>query len=104
MKMKPTEFKVDNMEQFQDMVTSKDINISKAIVNAIIGNLKTRKKFIHMLSIKCMDENTTFDITLERSHFADTLKENLKYFEAGEWYEECSKINKAIGMLNKPKT
>jgi hypothetical protein len=38
--MKPTEFKVDNMEQFQDMVTSKDINISKAIVNAIIGNLK----------------------------------------------------------------
>ena len=77
--MKPTEFKVDNMGQFQDMVTSKDINISKAIVNAIIGNLKTRKKFIHMLSIKCMDENTTFDITLERSHFADTLKENLKY-------------------------
>ena len=44
MKMKPTEFKVDNMGQFQDMVTSKDINISKAIVNAIIGNLKTRKK------------------------------------------------------------
>jgi hypothetical protein len=102
--MKPTEFKVDNMGQFQDMVTSKDINISKAIVNAIIGNLKTRKKFIHMLSIKCMDENTTFDITLERSHFADTLKENLKYFEEGEWYEECSKINKAIGVLNKPKT
>lgn len=101
--MKPKEFKVNTLEDFQKMVDNKTFSISEALVNSILNNLKTRKKNIHVLSVKCTEENTTFDITLEKRYFIDTLKENLKYYEEREMYEECSKINSAIKNLTKSK-
>ena len=101
--MKPATFKVNTLEEFQEMVDKKDFNISKAVVNSILGNLKTRKKNVHMLSVKCIEENTVFDITLEKVAFADTLKQNLAYFEKHEMFEECVKINQAIMQLSKSK-
>ena len=101
--MKPNEFKVNNIEDFQEMVNKKDLNVHKAIVGSILNNLKTRKKNIHMFSVNCTDEKEIFDITLERNHFVDTLKENLEYFELKEMYEECAKINTAIKSLIKTK-
>ncbi len=101
--MKPKEFKVGTLEDFQEMVDEKNFSISEAVVNAILGNLKTRKKQIHMLSVKCTDDNIIFDITLEKKHFLDTLKDNLKYFEDKELYEECAKIHAAIETLSKDK-
>jgi hypothetical protein len=56
-----------------------------------------------MLSVKCIEENTVFDITLEKVAFADTLKQNLAYFEKHEMFEECVKINEAIAVLSKSK-
>lgn len=97
--MKMNEFKVNNIEDFQEMVNKKDLNVHKAIVGSILNNLKTRKKNIHMFSVNCTDEKAIFDITLERNHFVDTLKENLEYFELKEMYEECAKINTAIKSL-----
>lgn len=97
--MKVKEFKVNTLEEFQEMVDKKDITIHKAIVGQILTNIGTRKKNIHMLSVKCKDTQTIFDITLERKHFSDTLKENLKYFEEAEMYEDCVKINKSIALL-----
>jgi hypothetical protein len=97
--MKPKEFKVNTLEEFQDMVDQKHFSISEAIVNAILSNKKTRKKNVHVLSVKCVEENTIFDITLERANFIDTLKENLKYFEERELYEECKKIHDGIQSL-----
>lgn len=99
--MKPKEFKVKTLEDFQEMVNKKDINIHQAIIKSILDNLKTRKKNIHMFSVKCSNDNTIFDITLEKKHFANTLKENLEYFEKQEMYEECGQINEAIAALNK---
>ena len=52
-----------------------------------------------MLSVQVDNENTIFDITLEKCHFKSTLQENLKYFEDKEMYEECIKINEAITKL-----
>lgn len=101
--MKPEEFKVDTLEDFQEMVNSKDLNVHKAIIKSILVNLKTRKKNIHMFSVKCKEDNTIFDITLEKKHFVSTLQENLKIFEQKEMYEECSQINKAIKDLTKTK-
>jgi hypothetical protein len=102
--MKPKEFKVNTMDEFRNLVDKKHFSISQAIVNSILSNLKTRKKNVHVLSIKCLEENTVFDITLERDNFSETLKENLKYFEDHEMYEECIEIDKAIKILNKPKS
>lgn len=101
--MKPTTFKVNTLEEFQEMVDKKDLSISKAVVDSILGNLKTRKKNIHMLSVKCIEENTIFDITLEKKDFIDTLKQNLVYFEKHEMFEDCIRINEAITQLSKSK-
>tara|TARA_B110000503_G_scaffold97893_1_gene146768 strand:- start:1540 stop:1851 length:312 start_codon:yes stop_codon:yes gene_type:complete len=98
---KPKEIKVKTLNEFQDLVEKKHFSISQAIVGSILSNLKTRKKNVHVLSVKCVEEDTIFDITLERTNFSETLKENLKYFEDHEMYEECGKIHQAIEVLNK---
>ena len=100
---KPKEIEVRSITDFQDLVDKKHFSISQAIVGSILKNLKTRRKNVHVLSVKCLEENTIFDITLEKANFSDTLQENLKYFEQREMYEECAEISKAINVLNKPK-
>jgi hypothetical protein len=97
---KVKEFEVNTIKEFQGLVDKKDFSISQAVVDSILNNLKTRKKHTHILSVKCLDENTILDVTLEKSHFADALKENLKYFIENEMYEECQKISEAILNLN----
>jgi len=98
---KPKEIEVRSMPDFQDLVDKKHFSISQAIVGSILSNLKTHRKNVHVLSVKCLEENTIFDITLEKTSFSDTLKENLKYFEDREMYEDCAEITKAIKILNK---
>ena len=97
--MKPKEITVNTIEEFQNLVSNKDISIAKAVIESIIKNIKTRKKHIHVLSVQVMEENTVFDITLEKQHFKSTLEENLKHFEDKEMYEEYSKIHDAIAKL-----
>ena len=63
------------------------------------SNLNGRKKHVHVLSVNCLEEASTFDITLDRKYFAETLQENLKYYVEQELYEECSKIVEAINTL-----
>jgi hypothetical protein len=99
--MRPKEFKVETLKEFQKLVDNKHFSISQAIVNSILNNLKTRKKNIHVLSVNCLEENTIFDITLEKDYFSKTLKENLPYFIEHEMYEQCIDINNAIKTLTK---
>ena len=101
--MKPKEFTVKTMDDFQTLVNVKHFSISEAIVDSILNNLKTRKKRVHVLSVKCVEDDAIFDITLDKTKFIDTLQENLQYFEERELYEKCAKINKAINDLNKVK-
>lgn len=100
---KPKEFEVRTLDEFQELVENKNFSISQAIVNSILNNLKTRKKNVHVLTVICTEEDTIFDITLEKTNFVDTLKDNLKYFEEREMYETCAEINKAIKALDTTK-
>ena len=95
-----TEFTVNNNQEFQDMIDGKDFRISKSIVDAILNNINSKKKNVHILSVICLEEDSTFDITLERKHFAQTLQENLQYYIERELYEDCTKINECINKLN----
>lgn len=97
---KVTEFKVDTFEAFQKLVDKKDFAISKAIVTAILSNLKTRKKLIPVIAVRCLTDNRIYDITVERKDFVDTLKENIQHFQDKEMYEQCAEITKAIEILN----
>jgi hypothetical protein len=94
-----TEITLNNSDEFQDMIDRKDFTIAKAIVEAILNNINTRKKHVHILSVNCIDDNTTYDITLEKRYFVETLQENLKFYVEKELYEECSKIVQAINNL-----
>lgn len=101
MKWKPTEFFVSSVTEFEDMVTDKDFRISEAIVNGIFANLETKKNNVHLLSIIVEEENSIFDITIERKHFAETLEENLPHYVREEKYEDCQRIADTINELKK---
>ena len=93
------EITLNNSDEFQDMIDKKDFAIAKAVVETILANLNTRKKHLHVLSVNCLEDGATYDITLERKYFAETLQENLKYYIEKELYEECSQIVEAINKL-----
>ena len=99
-----TDFTLNNSEEFQEMINNKDFRIAQAIVETILNNLTTKKKHVHVLPVSCLEENATYDITLERRHFVDTLEENLKYYVENEKYEDCTKIVQAIDTLKSQNT
>ena len=93
------EINLNNSDEFQDMIDRKDFTIAKAVVETILANLNTRKKHLHVLSVNCLEDGATYDITLERRYFEETLQENLKYYVEKELYEECTQIVEAINKL-----
>ena len=95
----PKEFYVDSSEEFQEMIDNKDFKIAKAIVEGILANLDTKKKHVHLLSIIIEEENSIYDITIERKHFAETLEENLTHYVHEERYEDCQRIANIISEL-----
>ena len=101
MKWKPTEFVVESSEEFEAMVTNKDFKIAESIVEGIFANLKTKKNHVHLISVVIESENSIYDITIERKHFAQTLEENLAHYVREEKYEECQRIADTINDLKK---
>lgn len=95
-----SEITLNNKEEFQEMIDRKDFTIAKAVVEAILSNINSRKKFIHILSITCIEDNAIYDITLEKKYFVETLQENIKYYIEKELYEDCTRITEAIEQLN----
>ena len=93
------EITVQNSDEFQEMVDSKDFRISEAVVSGILKNINTKKRHVHVLSIACIEDDAIYDITVERKHFAETLEENLPYYIKEERYEDCRTIADAIDKL-----
>jgi hypothetical protein len=91
--------KVNNSEEFNQLLKDKDLRISKGIVKAILENLIGKRKNIHVLEIYLKDEDSIIDITVHRDDFVQTLEENMKNFIYHEEYEACSGIQKAIKYL-----
>jgi hypothetical protein len=94
-----TEITLNNSDEFQQMVDKKDFIIAEAIVTSILANLNTRKNNVHVLSVTCLEDAATYDITLDKKYFIETLQENLQYFVERELYEKCSEIVNAIKQL-----
>jgi len=90
---------LNNVDEFQDMIDRKDFAIAAAVVETLLENLNTRKKHLHILSVTCLEDDATYDITLEKKYFCETLQENLKYYVEKELYEDCTRIVEAINKL-----
>jgi DNA-directed RNA polymerase len=93
--------KVKNIEEFEDMLQQQDLKISKAIIEVALKNLKGKKRFIPVLEVHVEEDESIFDITLDRRDMVSTLQQNLEIHERNEDYEGCARIAKAIQELKK---
>tara|TARA_R110001592_G_scaffold219784_1_gene474298 strand:+ start:540 stop:836 length:297 start_codon:yes stop_codon:yes gene_type:complete len=93
--------KVKSVEEFEEMLQGQDLKISKAIIEIALKNLKGTKRFIPILEIHVEDDDSIFDITLDRQNMISTLQQNLEIHERNEDYEGCARIAKAIQELEK---
>ncbi len=93
--------KVKSVEEFEDMLQEQDLKISKAIVEVALKNLKGDKRFIPVLEVHVEEDESIFDITLDRQNLLSTLQQNLEIHERNEDYEGCARISKAIQELKK---
>ena len=92
---------VETHEDFEAMMIEQDLEISRAIVEVALKNLKGKKRFIPILEIYVEEDETIYDVTLDRLNILDTLEQNLEIHERNEDYEGCARIAKAIKELNK---
>lgn len=90
---------VESYQEFEDLIYAKDIKISEAIVDKILSNLNTKKRFIPVLEITINDENKILDLTVDRKDFIDTLEKNIEIHILHEKYEKCVDIKNAIDSL-----
>ena len=94
-----TEISVFDSDEFEELVAQRDLRISKALVETILSNLKGRKRHLHALSVLIEQDQTIYDITLDRQEFVHTLEQNLPIYEKHELYEGCQEIVNAIKFL-----
>ena len=94
-----TEISVFDTDEFEELVAQRDLRISKALVETILNNLKGRKRHLHALSVLIEQDQTIYDITIDRKEFVNTLEQNLSIYEKHELYEGCAEIVKAIKFL-----
>ena len=97
------EISVFDSDEFEQLVASRDLRISKALVETILKNLNGRKRHIHALSVLVEQEQTMYDITIDRQEFITTLEQNLPVYEKYELYEGCVEIVNAIKVLKEKK-
>jgi hypothetical protein len=96
-----SEITVFNSDEFEELITNRDVRIAQALVDTILSNLKGRKRHLHALSVLVEQEQTIYDITVDRKEFITTLKTNLPIFEEKELYEVCAEIRDALIILEK---
>lgn len=93
--------KVKSIEEFEEMLQEQDLKISKAIVEVALKNLKSKKRFIPVIEIHVEEDESIFDITLDRQNLVSTLQQNLEIHERNEDYEGCARIANALKELQK---
>ena len=93
--------KVKNVEEFEEMLQEQDLKISKAIVEVALKNLKGKKRFIPIMEVHVEEDESIFDITLDRQDIVSTLQQNLEIHERNEDYEGCARIANALKELQK---
>jgi Cu/Ag efflux pump CusA len=95
----PEKFIVDSLEELNTLIDEQNIILSKAIVEGILENLDTDVPEVFLMSITVRSEKATYDITVKREDFAETLEENLPHYVREEEYEQCRRIADAIETL-----
>jgi len=89
----------DTTEELNDIFTAGNKKLHDLIVDTALANIKTRKKEIPVVSIRTKDDDTLYDIMIDRVDMVETLEQNLQSMEDFEDYERCQKIVNALDYL-----
>ena len=81
MKAMALELSVFDSDEFENMVSQKDVRISKALIQTILNNLEGKKRHYHALTVTVEQEQTVYDITVDREDFIVVLETNLSILE-----------------------
>jgi nitrate reductase NapAB chaperone NapD len=92
---------LDNVEQFNNLIAEKDIELSKAIVKTISENINTIDESIPAVEVYIEDEGEVIILSINREDFEDTLESNLQIHEYHEDFEACVEIQNLIERLKK---
>lgn len=92
------EIKISSIDNFEEEIEG-NLEISNIIVNTVLSNIDTTKRHIYTLSFILEDTGDTYDFTINRDCFRDTLNKNLYIQEKYEQYEICNKIIEALEKL-----
>jgi hypothetical protein len=94
----------ETTEEIENIFTDGFKDLNDLIVDIALDNLKTSIKEIPVVSILAKDEDTIYDIIIDRVDMPETLKQNLQSMEKYEDYERCQKIVNALDYLNLDKS
>ncbi len=92
-------YKVKSEADFMERVKQGDAKLASIICNAIIANLDSIKKHVHIVSVEMEDEEEFYDLTCNPEEFIVTLEKNLKVLVDNELYEQCREVVEAIKYL-----
>lgn len=92
-------YKVKSEADFMERVKQGDAKLASIICNAIIANLDSTRRHVHIVSVEMEDEEEFYDLTCNPEEFIVTLEKNLKVLVNNELYELCQEVVKAIKYL-----
>lgn len=92
---------LNNIEQFNNLVAEKNLELSKAIVKVISENINTIDEVIPAAEVYIEDEGEVIILSINREDFESTLELNLKVHEYHEDFEGCTEIQQLITKLKK---
>ena len=95
------EMEFDTTQEVINILEGGNHDFSALIVDEVINNIKTRKREIPIVAIYVDQEDVTYEITVEKEVFIETLEFQLRIMEEFEDYERCQKIIDAIKILKK---
>lgn len=90
---------VKTWEEFDILNNNKDLRIVNPIIEGILDNLNTKKRWVHVLDVYIEEEGDTGHITVDRLQFKEVLEENLETYVNYEMYDKCIKIRDTIKEL-----
>jgi hypothetical protein len=92
---------LNNIEQFNNLIVEKDLELSKAIVKVISENINTIDEIVPAVEVYIEEDAEVTILSINREDFESTLELNLKIYEYHEDFEGCTEIQQLITKLKK---
>jgi septum formation topological specificity factor MinE len=91
----------EDSEDMEEMFEDDNKSLSNLIVDIALKNLDTTTEEIPVISIYTKNNDTTYEVIIDRNDMIETLEANLEIMEDFEDYERCQKITDALYYLTK---